>query len=887
MGVIQSRVLPGGYTPCCSSCGVLTSWDISAKEYHELEEFWDGWECESCNPEVKGSRKRHNTEKRELRGYQDYGLNELRQAVKDGFRRILLVLPTGGGKSVIFSNLIASANKKHNPVLFLVHKRELVYQASDHMDKEGVQHGIIMAGEPMNRMKSVQLASTLTLWTRAKKNERIDMPPAKVVVVDECFTPDVEILTEAGFVRFDELSKGIKVAQINQETLHLSYVVPDEYIENEYSGNMVNIKSDKLVDLTMTPNHELLVLQSGSVKKTGVSDTALHDKKRMFVAAEHESGQDELTPHEKMMIALQADGSIHREKKHGGASLLFSFTKKRKIDDFIALVNDTGYHWNEVKSVAKKGNTNKKRRFIVDCLIRPSKNLWEHFSLPDISASKAGNIIEYMAKWDGSILNEGMLYFSSTDESATDFYQSVAIMAGYKTNKTVQVDGRKASYKDVYRLFIDKKTNKIGTQQIEKSVSHYSGKVYCVRVPEGNIIVRRGGKPLVIGNCHRTGSKTYNQILDDYDDAIIIGVTATPVRKNGRGLGKQFEKMIVVSSISELQELGFLCRTEYMVPNIPDLSEVDINDGEFVEEQLEKVMDKANLVGNIVDHYIRYAKGRQAVLFAAGVRHSMHLRDAFRMKGVNAEHIDANTPTNERMEIHDRFERGDVQVICNYAIYTEGVDMPELSCIINARPSRSLVFHLQSIGRGLRPKADGGNCLIIDHAGNVLRMGPVEMDHHWSLDEFEVIYERDAEQEERKEKEQKITEFICGHCGTLFESAPRCPTCGEPVEKVGKDVKVAKGELTLYKPKRKKKDTEPTMDEKQHWYSMFLYYARQKGYQDGWVSHKYKDKFGVWPKGMTDDPIPPSLEFNNYMKHLRIKYIKQQEKKREQPRSGS
>jgi len=569
MAVIQSRTLYGGFTPVCSSCGVCESWDISSQEYRSMEKYWDDWECDECNPMAKGKRFITQAVERILRGYQQRGLDELRQAVRDGFRRILLVLPTGGGKSVIFSKLIQSANQKGNPVLFLVHKRELVYQASDHMDKEGVQHGIIMAGEPMNKMKQVQLASTLTLWTRAKRHERIDMPPAKVVVVDE---------------------------------------------------------------------------------------------------------------------------------------------------------------------------------------------------------------------------------------------------------------------------------------------------------------------------AHRTGSKTYNQILDDYDDSILIGVTATPVRKNGRGLGNQFEKMIVISSISELQELGFLCQVEYMVPNIPDLSEVDINDGEFVEEQLQEVMDNKHLVGNIVDHYIKFAKGRQAVLFAAGVRHSIHLRDRFRMKGIAAEHIDANTNTAERDEIHDRFEKGEIQVICNYAIYTEGVDMPELSCVINARPSRSIVFHLQSIGRGLRPKKDGGNCLVIDHSGNVLRMGPVEMDHEWSLDEFEVIYDRDASNEERKEREKKETEYICSNCGTMFESEPRCPTCGEPLAKIGRDIKVAKGELTLYKPKLKKKDKEPSKEEKQLWYSMFLHYAKSKSYQDGWVSHKYKEKFGVWPRDMKRSPIPPSVEFNNYMKYLRIKYIKQQEKKRhEQP----
>lgn len=388
-------------------------------------------------------------------------------------------------------------------------------------------------------------------------------------------------------------------------------------------------------------------------------------------------------------------------------------------------------------------------------------------------------------------------------------------------------------------------------------------------------------KVVVVDEAHHTGSASYNFILDHYPDAIMIGVTATPTRKSGRGLGDQWDKIIVVTTVEELQEMGFLCRTRYMVPNIPDLSGVASANGDYVEEQLQKVMDKKSLVGNIVQHWLRYSGRRQTVVFASGVGHSKHLMEHFRMAGVAAAHVDAKTPQEERDQIHDDFESGKITVLCNFGIYTEGVDMPDVGCVVLARPTKSIVFHLQSIGRGMRPKADGSDCLIIDHAGNVLRLGVAEMEHEWSLDTEVSVIQRDADKaaSDDGEKEHKAAEFICGTCGSIFESAPRCPHCGAPLEMTGKKLETAKGELTLYKPKNKKVEKQYTMLEKQRFYSMLIFHAQKKGYQDGWVAHKYREKFGVWPKGLERTRLPPDFEFGNYIKHLNIKAAKSRQRR--------
>lgn len=501
-----------------------------------------------------------------LRPYQQRAFDELRKAVSEGHKRILLVIPTGGGKSVVFSKIISSANDKGNPVVFLVHKRELVKQASGHLTNEQVHHGIIMAGEPQNQMASNQVCSKDTLHSRIK-NGKMKPPRAKLMVIDE---------------------------------------------------------------------------------------------------------------------------------------------------------------------------------------------------------------------------------------------------------------------------------------------------------------------------AHRTGSATYNHILDaeEYENTIVIGVTATPTRKTGRGLGDQWDKMIVVTTVTELQEMGFLCHTRYMVPAIPDLSGVATNNGDWVDEQLQKIMDNKKLIGNVVDHWLKYAGWRQTIVFASGVGHSRHLRDHFTMHGVVAAHLDAHTEQEERDQIHDDFAAGKITLICNVGIYTEGVDVPDVGCIVLTKPSKSLVYHLQTGGRGLRPKEDGSDCLIIDHTGNVLRLGPMEMDHEWSLEDEKTVYERDGERQASDAEEKEVTEieYICSNCGNIFSGVPKCPTCGTAIEHGGKKLDAAKGELTLYKPPKQKKQPASKM-EKQRFWSMLLWRIQKKGYQRGWASHKYKEKFGVWPKGMDDTRLPPDYEFDNYIKYLNIKVAKQRQKR--------
>jgi DNA repair protein RadD len=153
---------------------------------------------------------------------------------------------------------------------------------------------------------------------------------------------------------------------------------------------------------------------------------------------------------------------------------------------------------------------------------------------------------------------------------------------------------------------------------------------------------------VVVDECHHATAETWRTILDAYPDAIILGLTATPCRGDGRGLGGIFETMIECPQVAQLIELGHLVKSRVYASSVPDLKGIEVRHGDYVESQLAECMDRQKLVADIVATWHKYGKRRKTVCFATGVAHSLHLRNEFVASGVRAEHIDGSTPKDER-----------------------------------------------------------------------------------------------------------------------------------------------------------------------------------------------------------------------------------------------
>jgi len=391
---------------------------------------------------------------------------------------------------------------------------------------------------------------------------------------------------------------------------------------------------------------------------------------------------------------------------------------------------------------------------------------------------------------------------------------------------------------------------------------------------------------LMVDECHRSLSATYEKLIRHYQEqgTIIIGLTATPIRGDGKGLGHLYDAMVLAPSMAELIEMGYLVPPRYYAPSIPDLTGVQVRRGDYVEGQLEKVMDQREAVGDIIENWLRICPERPTIVFAASVKHSIHIAQAFCRAGIKAEHIDGTTPTDERDAILARLRSGETQLISNCMVLTEGFDCPSLSCAILARPTKNLGLFIQMGGRVLR--VDEVSCksdaIIIDHSGNIYEHGFLEDDHGWQLLEGQACTPAEERQKNLDEKKP----ITCRNCAHIYTGQLVCPKCGHTPVMQGEapdhraaDLMEIRKDAREKQAEKEKKKAPATHEEKQEWYSMFKAYAEERGHKDGSVAHKYREKFGVWPVNMDRNAmVYPSPECLSFITHLNIKRSKSRAK---------
>jgi superfamily II DNA or RNA helicase len=377
---------------------------------------------------------------------------------------------------------------------------------------------------------------------------------------------------------------------------------------------------------------------------------------------------------------------------------------------------------------------------------------------------------------------------------------------------------------------------------------------------------------LIIDECHHATARTWATIIDRYPNAVLLGLTATPCRGDGRGLGGIFDAMIECPQVQELGDGGFLVPTRVYAPTIPDLAGVRVQAGDYVEAQLAERMDRPKLVGDIVSHWHRLSEGRRTVVFAAGVQHSIHIRDEFRKSGVAVEHLDGSTPKDERDDILRKLACGAIDVVTNCMVLTEGWDMPDVGCAVLARPTRKMGLYRQMIGRVLRPAPGKADAIIIDHSGAVYRHGFAEDRVEWTLSP-----DRHAENPTHARRGEDGTRsrlIDCSQCGALRVGGEACRHCGFRPTPPPKHLSVIDADLALASRNGTAARKFYSPAEQHEWRQMLTAIAVERGYKHGWISHKYKEKFGNWPPFGVVTPQPPSPEVRSWVRSRDIAYAK-------------
>jgi DNA repair protein RadD len=358
---------------------------------------------------------------------------------------------------------------------------------------------------------------------------------------------------------------------------------------------------------------------------------------------------------------------------------------------------------------------------------------------------------------------------------------------------------------------------------------------------------------IIIDEAHTSASETYLKVIERLQKNILIGLTATPIRKNGYGLKKAGYTILIQGkdyggSITELTNQGYLVPIRYYAPVEPDLTNVPVQSGDYNLKLLESRLLQGKVLDDIVPNWFKFSEKRKTFVFASGIKHSIAIRDMFLKAGVSAEHVDGLTPQGEQEAILKRFEEGITKVICSCDLYIEGCDIPSIGCVFIARSTKSLRIWMQMVGRGMRPDFPTGkkDMILIDHSGSFAEHGPVHEINDWKLDSSHKM--TNSSQAARKARNSIPIE--CPICSNIYTGQLKCPQCGNvPVKaQFAKDIEYIDGilgEIVLSTGKVKVKL--PTFTEKKDWYQQAKNYQWSKGKDDKWCAAMFKARFGEWP----------------------------------------
>lgn len=295
---------------------------------------------------------------------------------------------------------------------------------------------------------------------------------------------------------------------------------------------------------------------------------------------------------------------------------------------------------------------------------------------------------------------------------------------------------------------------------------------------------------ILIDEAHHAAAvgSSWERVLGHWPDALRLGVTATPVRLDGRGLSAVFDRLISGPSVADLVFVGFLTRqTIYAPPVVADLSQLRYRAGEFAADQAGAAMDRPTVTGDAIDHYQRLAKGQRAIVFCCTVQHAEHVAAQFLAAGIAAATLLGSTDSLRRDATVSAFASGQLQVLVTVDVVSEGFDIPAAGCAILLRPTASLGLYLQQVGRVLRPAEGKDAAIILDHVGNVRRHGFPDDPRDWSLDD-RLKVRRGAGQAAPSVR-------TCPQCFAAFKPQPQCPVCGAECAPPPRELKQVAGEL--------------------------------------------------------------------------------------------
>lgn len=381
------------------------------------------------------------------------------------------------------------------------------------------------------------------------------------------------------------------------------------------------------------------------------------------------------------------------------------------------------------------------------------------------------------------------------------------------------------------RELIDQASDKLSRIGVDHGIicSGYKPKPSKVQVASVQTLARRlklqPFKPrlIIIDEAHHAvPGNTYGKVLNYWPDALWLGVTATPCRLDGRGMGQMFQTLIRGPSVQDLTARGHLSTARFFAPPITaDLSKLHSRAGDFIQSEASEALNRATITGDVITHYQRHADGLPAVAFCCDTKHAEDVAASFRSAGITAQTLLGSTKACHRSALVQEFARGKLQVLVTVDVVSEGFDCPAVACAILLRPTKSEALYLQQVGRVLRPSVNKSHAVVLDHVRNISRHGFPDDERDWTLN--------DREKRGSKGGPPAPAVRMCPDCFAAFKPAPVCPECGHQFQ-ADRTIEQADGELVELQRRNQRRQVGKarTLDQ-------LLAVAKERGYKPGWA----------------------------------------------------
>jgi superfamily II DNA or RNA helicase len=359
-------------------------------------------------------------------------------------------------------------------------------------------------------------------------------------------------------------------------------------------------------------------------------------------------------------------------------------------------------------------------------------------------------------------------------------------------------------------------------------------------------LVRRAGPPdvalLIFDEAHHARARSWQLLIERHPSAWRLGVTATPARLDGKGLGAQtggpFDDLVLGPTTAELIAQGFLSPVRCFAPaRRLDLSKVRVRHGDYAEDDLELVVNTDAITGDAVKEYRERADHAPAIVFCCTIHHAETVAGAFRTAGYRAAMVCGTTPKAERDTLIAGLGDGSIEVLTNCTLIDEGVDIPAVGAVSLLRPTKSLVLHRQQIGRGMRPAAGKSALIVNDHVGNVITHGLPEAEPVWTLAGVE-----------RSATAWNAPVWTCPECSALNPLSTRiCTACSYqkpalPPRILPSPQAGVLAEVTAERLARARTMTYRQMLQSRLTEAELRAFAQANGYKSGWVFHRLREQ---------------------------------------------